>query len=136
MAKSPATLTLDEVNEFVDRLRATIQAAAETEAIKRAIANLGVGVAAAPKKPGRKPGPKPAAKAAPAAKKGKRTRKPGIDPAKVHAHLSDKGQKIAEIAKKMGEKDVPRVRAALLKLRDAKKAKMAGEKSKAVWTKA
>jgi len=128
---SAKPLTLSEVDIFFKRIKATIEQVEQTAELRRVIAKLAGGAAVPAAKA------KAARVAAPAkvGKKARRKRKPGIAPQKVHEQLkSMKGpQSIGAIATVMKE-PVDRVRAALMKLRSQKVAKMTGARGNATWT--
>lgn len=134
MPRDSDTLTAEDVDTFIRKLKATLALAKRGRALETFLENLRAGLpakerglkldAVAPKTPSRRGVPR------------RRTRQPGIEPDKVLAAL--KGAKepmsIKEIAEKVGEKSKSRVAAALRKLRDDKKAKLSGQKALARWS--
>lgn len=135
MPKNAETLTATDIEVFFRKLKATLAAAERGLRLQDFISEFD-GVPARAKAAKARPAPAPRkGKAAPAKKTRRRARQPGLSTDKVLAGLkgAKDGLSLADLAKKLGEKNKDRVAAALRKLRDEKKAVVEGDRRTAKW---
>jgi hypothetical protein len=131
VAKSSKILTSEQIDSFVEALKATVAAAETGIRLREMVASLD---GSPPSRPAPAPKAIAAPKSAPVAK-ARRTRTPGLDPSKVLEGLkgAKDGMSLGAVAAKVGEKKKDRVAAALRKLRDEKKAIVKGTRRDAKW---
>lgn len=126
-------LTREDIDIFFAKLKTTVAAAEAAEGFRELAAKLNSSFGGAPTS---SRAASTASTSAKAKTKGRRKRQAGIDPETVLAIVAagaKNGVSVGDVASKIGEEDKQRVAAALRKLRDAKKAKLKGEKRLARW---